>query len=111
MGPASSGGVLPVFSREAFQRGSTSVGLVPSARRLVATSALFSSSADVEAAKKLMDIQKYRMVDVRFEKEYDAGHVTKPARSCFNAPLYLQDGSLNLQSVEKQAADLSKSLW
>eukprot|EP00775_Hariotina_reticulata_P013892 gene13891-14011_t len=46
---------------------------------------------DAEEAKRLVEREGYKILDVRSAKDYDYGHITKPPRSSISAPVCSND--------------------
>ena len=60
--------------------------VAPRRRCNVAATASYRTT-DVEAAKRMLDREGYRLLDVRTQREYDQEHLTKPPRCTLNVPL------------------------
>lgn len=58
-------------------------------------------SINAEEAKRLIEREGYKVLDVRSAREYDAGHITKPSRCSINAPVVLNDGSPNPRFLDE----------
>eukprot|EP00882_Tetradesmus_deserticola_P010486 GHRQ01011076.1.p1 GENE.GHRQ01011076.1~~GHRQ01011076.1.p1 ORF type:complete len:216 (+),score=55.91 GHRQ01011076.1:228-875(+) len=69
-----------------------------------------SSSIGAEEAKRLIEREGYKILDVRSARDYDAKHITKPARCSINAPVVQNDNvTPNAQFVAEVAAQASKA--
>jgi hypothetical protein len=58
-------------------------------RRLICHAS--SSSIGAEEAKRLIDREGYKILDVRSARDYDDKHITKPARCSISAPVVMND--------------------
>jgi 3-mercaptopyruvate sulfurtransferase SseA len=50
-----------------------------------------SSSIGAEEAKRLIEREGYKILDVRSARDYDDKHITKPARCSISAPVVMND--------------------
>jgi hypothetical protein len=59
---------------------------------------VLAAAVDVEAAKKLIDKEGFKVLDVRTAREYDNSHITKPAMSSVNVP-FVEGGTAFVDGV------------
>lgn len=60
-----------------------------------------------EEAKRLIEREGYKILDVRSAREYDNKHITKPARCSISAPVVMND---NVTPNERFLAEVSLHL-
>lgn len=58
-------------------------------------------SINAEEAKRLIEREGYKILDVRSARDYDQRHITKPSRCSLNAPVVENDGSPNQRFLEE----------
>jgi rhodanese-related sulfurtransferase len=67
-----------------------------------------SSSVGAEEAKRLIEREGYKILDVRSALDYDNKHITKPARCSLNAPVVMND---NVTPNARFLAEVGLMVW
>lgn len=83
-------------------------------QRLACYASNSSSSVGAEEAKRLIEREGYKILDVRSARDYDNKHITKPARCSISAPVVMNDNVTPnerfLAEVAGQASQATKLL-